>query len=737
MTNLSKKILVTSALPYANGSIHLGHILEFIQTDIWVRLQNLTGNKCIYVCGDDAHGTPIMLHAEKLGITPEELIKRCHNEHYNDIKDFNISLNNFYTTHSDENKELSAFIYNTLQDNGDIIKRTIIQAFDPKKNIFLPDRYVKGECPKCNTKDQYGDSCEACGAHYSPTDLINPVSAISGATPIEKESLHFFFKLSNYEKMLKTWTNAGHLQAQVIHKLNEWFEQGLQEWDISRDGPYFGFEIPGEKNKYFYVWLDAPIGYIASFKNLCKTRKDLNFDEFWQENSPHELYHFIGKDIVYFHALFWPAMLKGSKLRTPNNIFVHGFLTVNGEKMSKSRGTFITARQYLKFLDPEYLRYYFAAKLSDNVEDLDLNFEDFCARVNSDLVGKFVNIASRCAGFINKKFNSTLCDKSCVKNMYKIINKHNKEDKNINSNNNVNENISTNNLEFEVENQLFNKIINKSEIIKQDFLNRKFSKAVREIMSLTDDINKYIDNKKPWVLIKTEKTLKEAHAVCSFGLNLFKVIATYLKPITPQLIKKCEEFLNVDELNWNNIDKALINHKINAFTPLMQRIELKKVNEMVEQNESEKKQEEREKTNTNQAFKNEKDNKEEIVNKIDHNSEVGKNPLADLISIEDFMKVDLRVVKIIEANNVEGADKLLQLKLDLGGNLHKQVFAGIKSAYNPEKLIGKMTVMVANLKPRKMRFGLSEGMILAAGPGGEDLWLLEPDSGAAPGMRLK
>lgn len=742
MTNTEKQLLVTAALPYANGQIHLGHILEFVQTDIWVRLQNLIGTPTTFVCGSDAHGTPIMLQAEKMGITPEELIDHCHSDHFEDIQHFNVKLDNFYTTHSEENKELSSHIYNALKNNGDIAKRTIKQAFDPIKNIFLPDRYVKGECPKCDAASQYGDSCEVCGSHYSPTDLKNPISAISGATPIEKESVHFFFKLQNYEEMLKKWTNEGHLQSQVTHKLNEWFEHGLQEWDISRDGPYFGFEIPNEKNKYFYVWLDAPIGYIASFKNLCEKRKDLNFEDFWKEDSKHDLFHFIGKDIVYFHALFWPAMLRGSKLRTPTNIFVHGFLTVNGEKMSKSRGTFITAKQYLKFLDPEYLRYYFAAKLSDGIDDIDLNFEDFVARVNADLVGKFVNIASRCAGFINKKFNGTLANKSEIADIYKI-------------------NLTSD--KYVAENKLYNELIKRNEIIKEDFISRKYSKAIREIMSLADDINKYIDNKKPWILIKNKETEEEAHIVCSFGLNLFKIISTYLKPIVPELIKRCEEFLNIPDLNWNNLTEPLIDHKINAFKPLMQRIDIKKVNSMTEHVNSEKNldeqnKDEQNKDEQNQAEKNkgEKDdttkisteseekNKEKSkettdseVDPVLKNSEIGKNPLSSLITIDDFMKVDLRVVKIIEANHVEGADKLLQLKLDLGGNVTKQVFAGIKSAYDPEKLVGKMTVMVANLKPRKMRFGLSEGMILAAGPGGKDLWLLEPDSGAVPGMRLK
>lgn len=690
MPNSNEKLLVTSALHYANGSLHLGHILEVIQTDIWVRFQREIGRDCTYVCGSDAHGTPIMLQAEKKGITPEKMVADYYKEHLNTLNSFNISFDNYYTTHSEENKELAAQIYNCLKENGDIETKTISQFFDPEKNIFLPDRYVKGECPKCEAKDQYGDSCEVCGSHYNPTDLKNPVSSVSGATPIEKDSLHYFFKLSNYAEFLEKWIKQGHLQEEVANKLKEWFGVGLADWDISRDGPYFGFNIPGEDNKFFYVWMDAPVGYIASFKNLCSKNKSLNFEEYFNKDSKNQLIHFIGKDIVYFHALFWPSMLKGSNLKTPDKIHVHGFLTINGEKMSKSRGTFITADQYLKHIDPEYLRYYFAAKLTNRVDDLDLNLEDFVSRVNADLVGKFVNIASRCAKIIDKKFDNTLTDKCS-------------------------------------ENSLYKEFIAKGEVIKKEFDTLHFAKAIREIMALADIANEYIASRAPWLLIKDEKTLKQAHKVCSVGINLFRVIAAYLKPVTPNLIDRAEEFLNIKgtdkTLNWQTIEKPLTLHKLNTFNPLLKRLDIKEVEKMLNDNTNDK--------------KNSENNEVDNVIKAAKGSELYKNPLADTMTIDDFVKVDLRIAKIKNAESVPEADKLLKLELDLGGGIVKQVFAGIKAAYNPEELVGKLTVMVANLQPRKMRFGLSEGMVLAAGPGGKDIWLLEPHEGAKPGMRIK
>lgn len=661
MSNNKRKILVTAALPYANGPLHLGHMVEYIQPDIWVRFQRLIGNTCYFVCGDDAHGTPIMLRAEKENMTPEALIAKSYDEHTADLKAFNISFDNFHTTHSPENKALATDIYQKLLARNDITKRTIKQAFDPIKNLFLPDRYVKGECPKCAENEQYGDNCEQCGATYSPIELKNPISVISGATPIEKESEHYFFCLDHYEAFLKEWTTKGHLQSEIAQKLKEWFTAGLQQWDISRDAPYFGFEIPNAPGKYFYVWLDAPIGYMASFKNLCDKNPHLSFEEYWHKDSTTELYHFIGKDIVYFHALFWPAILKGSDFRTPNNIFVHGFLTINGQKMSKSRGTFIDARTYLKHLNPEYLRYYFATKLGTGIDDIDFQMEDFVARINADLVGKLVNIASRSAGFITKLFNGQL-SAHCS------------------------------------EPALYQEFVSAGETIKAFYEAREYNRAVREIMRLADTANRYIDDKKPWVLAKTPDSHAETGEVCSLGLNLFRLLITYLKPILPLLAEKVEQFLNV-ELRWDNRETPLTAHVIQPFQPLLQRIELKEVTAMSEAP------------------------KENIS-------------IQETISIDDFAKIDLRIAKIVNAEPVEEAQKLLKLTVDVGGET-RQIFAGIKEAYEPEALIGKLTVVVANLAPRKMRFGVSEGMVLAAGPGGRDLWILEPHTGAEPGMRVK
>lgn len=683
-TPQKREILVTTALPYANGALHLGHMVEFIQSDIWVRFQRMQDHTCYHVCGSDAHGTPIMLQAEKLNITPEELVGKVNKEHKKDIQDFHIALDHFYTTHSPENQLLASNLYQTLKAKGDIVIHTIAQAYDSVKNMFLPDRYVKGTCPNCHAKDQYGDSCEQCGAHYAPTDLKEAISTISGTPPILKKSSHHFFKLDHYTSFLKKWILKEPLQPQVRHKLNEWFIAGLKEWDISRDTPYFGFKIPGTQDKYFYVWLDAPIGYMASFKNYIDTHPQYNiqFDHYWKESdlpNSTELYHFVGKDIMYFHTLFWPAMLHGSGYRTPTAVFVHGFLTINGHKMSKSRGTFITARDYLAHLDPEYLRYYFAAKLNDGIEDIDLNFDDFTARINADLVGKFVNIASRCAGFIQKHFEGRLSNTLC-------------------------------NL------PLFESFINQAQPLAIAFENRQYSKAIRDIMHLTDEANRYIDEKKPWQLIKDPNTHQEAQDVCTMGLNLFKILMGYLKPILPITALKVEAFLNIPPLTWNTLTHPLANHVIQPFTSLKQRVDQTKIEALLE---------------ASHPTITETPSTPVIPSSVE--------AIFPTIDYDDFAKIDLRVAKIIKAESVEGAEKLIKLTLDLGPELGhpRQVFAGIKSAYAPEDLEGKFTVIVANLAPRKMRFGLSEGMILAAGPGGKDLWILHPAPGAQPGMRVK
>jgi len=685
MPKKQRHILVTSALPYANGSIHIGHLVEYIQTDIWVRFMKMQGHQCTYVCADDAHGTPIMLNAQKLGITPEELIANTDKEHRADFAEFNIDFDNFHSTHSDENRELAELIYARNRDAGHVYSKSIEQYYDPEKEMFLPDRFIKGECPKCGAADQYGDNCEVCSATYSPTDLKNPFSSVSGAKPVMKETEHFFFKLGEFEAMLKEWTGSGKIQTSIAKKLNEWFESGLQDWDISRDAPYFGFEIPDAPGKYFYVWLDAPIGYMASFKHLCEQQDDLDFDDYWKVDSDKEVYHFIGKDIAYFHTLFWPAMLSGANFRTPSGVFCHGFLTVDGTKMSKSRGTFIKARTYLDHLNPEYLRYYFAAKLSNGIEDIDLNLEDFAARVNSDLVGKVVNIASRCAGFIKKKYDGKLSS-TCT------------------------------------ESDLYNNFVDAGAEIAELFEAREFSQAIRKIMSLADLANQYIDAEKPWVLVKEEGKEQHVQDVCSVGLNLFRVLVCYLKPVIPTLAEQSEAFLNIDaskyDRQWDSIKEPLLDHTINKFKPLMTRIEKEKVDAMVE------------------------DSKDTLAETTKHKGQPPKSEqlpsdaIAPEIEFDDFAKVDLRIARIVKAEHVEGADKLLQLTLDLGDQT-KNVFAGIKSAYAPEDLEGKLTVMVANLKPRKMRFGVSEGMVLAAGPGGKDLWILHPDEGAEPGMKVK
>ncbi|MCX7068846.1 MAG: methionine--tRNA ligase [Methylococcales bacterium] len=692
----NRKILVTSALPYANGPIHIGHMLEYLQTDMWVRFQKQRGNICHYVCADDTHGTPIMLKADREGITPEALIAQVGKEHLADFTEFGVAFDNYHSTHSEENKHFSSLIYNRLKAAGHISSRTITQAYDPVKEMFLPDRFIKGDCPKCGATEQYGDGCEVCGANYASSELKNAVSAISGEKPIDKESVHYFFNLADFTEMLTDWTQAGHLQPEVRNKLAEWLDSGLQQWDISRDAPYFGFEIPDAPNKYFYVWLDAPIGYMASFKNLCD-KKGLDFDAFWAKDSDTELYHFIGKDIIYFHALFWPAMLKGANFRTPSAIFAHGFLTVNGEKMSKSRGTFITARTYLDHLNPEYLRYYFAAKLSAGVDDLDLNFDDFSQRVNSDLVGKVVNIGSRCSGFIAKRFNNRLSAELA-------------------------------------EPELWFEFIAANEIIAEFYENREFGKAMREIMALADKANRYIDEKKPWLIAKklpelesgltfkefltsqsdplSFKEFLELHEVCTMGLNLFRVLVAYLKPVLPTLTYSAEVFLNSEVHGWIDELEPLLNHELNDFIPLMTRVEPDKIAAIIEAS---------------------KENLEKTAVPVVKEKQF--SPIADTIDINDFGKLDLRIAKILKAEAVEGADKLLHLTVDIGDET-RSIFAGIKSAYSPEQLEGRLTLVVANLAPRKMRFGLSEGMVLAAG-GDNGIYLLSPDSGAVAGMRVK
>ncbi|WP_075321445.1 methionine--tRNA ligase [Histophilus somni] len=683
MSTNSRQILVTCALPYANGPIHLGHMLEHIQADIWVRFQRMRGNEIYFVCADDAHGTPIMLKADQMGVKPEQLIADVQQKHMADFNGFNISFDNYHSTHSDENRELVEAIYHKLTQNGFIKTRTISQLFDPEKAMFLPDRFVKGTCPKCKAADQYGDNCEVCSATYSPIELISPRSTVSGATPVLKESEHFFFDLPAFGAMLTEWIRSGSLQQEVANKMQEWFEAGLQQWDISRDAPYFGFKIPNTDNKYFYVWLDAPIGYMASFKNLCGKKSGIDFDSFWSKESHAELYHFIGKDIMYFHSLFWPAMLDGASLRKPNNIFVHGYVTVNGEKMSKSRGTFIQAATYLKYLDPECLRYYYAAKLGSRIDDLDLNLDDFVQRVNTDLVNKLVNLASRNASFIQKRFDGKLADKLDGK-------------------------------------MLFDEFIAQSELIADYYENREFGKAIREIMALTDKANKYVDEKAPWVIAKDESRTDELQQVCSMGIELFRVLIGYLKPVLPNLAARAEAFLNT-QLTWENVASPLLDHQIAPFKPLFSRLDMKKIEEMIEASKIEN------------AKANQTAGKSAVENKAFSEFE----PIEESITIDDFFKVDLRVAKVLKCEAVPESNKLLKFILDIG-NETRQVFSGIKAAYGkPEDLEGRFVIMVANLAPRKMKFGMSEGMILSAGNGGADLYLLDVDAGAKAGQRVK
>ena len=688
-----RKILVTSALPYANGSIHLGHMVEHIQTDIWVRFQKLRGHQCHYCCADDTHGTPIMLAAEKQNLTPEALIEKVHAEHLADFTGFHIGYDNYYSTHSPENKQFSEQIYLALKANGKIESRTIEQLFDPEKQMFLPDRFVKGECPKCHAKDQYGDNCEVCGTTYSPTELINPYSAVSGATPVLKESEHFFFKLGECADYLKQWTAGSttlsdgrvqqHLQPEALNKMKEWLhpdengEGGLSDWDISRDAPYFGFEIPGAPGKYFYVWLDAPVGYMASFKNLC-SRIGLDYDEYFQAGSQTEMYHFIGKDILYFHALFWPAMLEFSGHRAPTGVFAHGFLTVDGQKMSKSRGTFITARSYLDGgLNPEWMRYYIAAKLNSRIEDIDLNLNDFIARVNSDLVGKYVNIAARAAGFIAKRFEGRL--------------------KNV------------------AGSPLLQQLAAQSEAIAADYENREYAKALREIMALADIVNEYVDANKPWELAKQEGQDERLHQVCSELINAFAMLTAYLAPVLPQTAQNAAKFLNLDNLTWANTRESLSeNHTINPYQHLMQRVEQKQVDDLIEANKQSIQAAAAPAAETNQY-----------------------TPVAEQAGFDDFMKIDMRVAKVLNCQAVEGSTKLLKFNLDFGFE-QRVIFSGIAASYpNPAELNGRMVIAVANFAPRKMaKFGVSEGMILSAAAADGKLKLLDVDAGAQPGDKV-
>ncbi len=679
MSSETRQIVVTSALPYANGPIHIGHMLEYVQTDIWARFQKLRGHECIYVCADDAHGTPIMLRAQAEGVTPEQLIERMHKEHLRDFTDFGVAFDNYYSTHSEENRYFAEYIYTQLREAGHIRRRVISQAFDPKAEMFLPDRFIKGDCPNCGASGQYGDNCENCGATYASTDLKNPVSVVSGETPIEKDSEQYFFKLEDFEDMLKAWFAAGHVQTEIANKMNEWLDEGLLDWDISRNAPYWGFEIPDAPGKYFYVWLDAPIGYMASFKNWCEASGQ-DFDHYWNKDSETELIQFVGKDIARFHTMFWPAMLHGAGFRKPSAVHCHGFLTVDGQKMSKSRGTFIMARTYLDHLNPEYLRYYFAAKLGPGIDDIDLNLEDFTARVNSDLVGKLVNIASRCAGFINKRFDGKLAPK-----------------------------LSTE--------ELSQQYLEAAKGIANYYENREFGKAMRDIMGLADKANQYIDEMQPWVAIKDENRLQEVQDVCSIGLNCFRQLVILLKPVLPRLAAQAEAFLNVEDLKWDDLGDNLLDHAINRFQPLMTRIEPAFIERMIE------------------ATKEDLASEQKIQQGSSDASIEAIEPIAPEINYDDFAKLDFRIAKIVAAQRVEKSDKLLQLTLDIGSET-RNVFAGIAGAYKPEELEGKLTVMVANLAPRKMRFGISEGMVLAAGSGDTELYILNPDSGAKPGMRV-
>lgn len=674
---MPRKIVVTSALPYANGPIHLGHLVEYLQTDIWVRFQKLRGNECLYFCADDTHGTPVMISARAAGISPEELIEKMYTEHIADFQRFHIEFDNYYSTHSSENNYFSELIFNRLNKAGSIVTRDVEQTYCENCKMSLPDRFVRGTCPRCKAENQYGDSCEVCGTTYQPAELINPFCATCRARPVLQTSKHYFFKLADYEQQLKDLIAGGHTQKSVANKLDEWFKAGLKDWDISRDGPYFGFKIPGEENKFFYVWLDAPIGYIASAKNYCD-KNNIDFDNLWPgtnsakvNNSEYELYHFIGKDIMYFHALFWPAMLIGSGIKTADKLFVHGFLTVNGEKMSKSRGTFIKASTYIKHLNPEYLRYYYASKLTDTIDDIDLRTEDFINKINSDLVGKFANLASRSGPMLTKKLDSQLGR----------LDEQGKE--------------------------LVKKLTIAADQIAQDYENLRFSAVVRTINALADETNRYVEQNQPWVTIKTEP--EKTRTTLTAVINAIRILTIYLKPIMPKYAEQVERFLNVDKLCFADLETVLENHKINNFERLFERIDEKQVNSMIEESKD---------TQSPQPM-----------------ATGPAEPFKPECTIEDFAKIDLRIAKVIKAEPVEGADKLLRLVLDLGGP-EKTVFAGIAKAYKPEELTGKIVICLANLKPRQMKFGLSEGMILAAGTGGKDIFMLTADTGAKPGQKV-
>ena len=684
---MTRKILVTSALPYANGSIHLGHMVEHIQTDVWVRFQKLRGHECYYCCADDTHGTPVMLAAQKQGIAPEDMIAKVREEHLADFTGFNIGYDNYYSTHSPENKQFSQDIYRALKANGKIESRVIEQLFDPEKQMFLPDRFVKGECPKCHAQDQYGDNCEVCGTTYSPTELINPYSAVSGAKPELRESEHFFFKLGECADFLKAWTSGNnphdgkpHLQAEALNKMKEWLGEGeettLSDWDISRDAPYFGFEIPDAPGKYFYVWLDAPVGYMASFKNLCD-RIGIDFDEYFKADSQTEMYHFIGKDILYFHALFWPAMLHFSGHRAPTGVYAHGFLTVDGQKMSKSRGTFITAKSYLEQgLNPEWMRYYIAAKLNSKIEDIDLNLQDFISRVNSDLVGKYVNIAARASGFIAKRFEGRLKDVA--------------------------------------DSELLAKLTAQSEAIAECYESREYAKALRDIMALADIVNEYVDANKPWELAKQEGQDARLHEVCSELINAFTMLTAYLAPVLPKVAENAAKFLNLEAITWANTRETLGEHAINKYEHLMQRVEQKQVDDLIEAN------------------------KQSIAAAAAPAAEESKyEKVAEQASFDDFMKIDMRVAKVLNCEAVEGSTKLLKFDLDFGFE-KRIIFSGIAASYpNPAELNGRMVIAVANFAPRKMaKFGVSEGMILSAATAEGNLKLLDVDAGAQPGDKV-
>jgi methionyl-tRNA synthetase len=671
---MPRKIVVTSALPYANGPIHIGHLVEYLQTDIWVRFQKMCCNECLYFCADDTHGTPIMISARAAGITPEELIGNVHKEHIADFDGFYIEFDNYYSTHSPENRYFSELIFKRLNEAGSVVKRDVEQAYCENCKMSLPDRYVRGVCPRCNAEEQYGDSCEVCSATYRPTELINPYCATCRATPVLQTSKHYFFKLADYEPRLKELIGGGYTQKSVANKLDEWFQAGLKDWDISRDGPYFGFKIPGEENKFFYVWLDAPIGYMASAKNYCD-RNSLDFDKLWN-SAEYELYHFIGKDIMYFHALFWPAMLIGADFKTADKLFVHGFLTVNGEKMSKSRGTFIKASTYLKYLNPECLRYYYASKLSDNIDDIDLRTGDFINKINSDLVGKFANLASRSGPMLTKKLGGQL---------------GRLDDRGA---------------------ELIKRLTAAKARIIEDYENLKFASVVRTIVALADEANRYVEQNQPWVTIKTD--LEKTRTTLTVVINAVRILTIYLKPILPKYAQKIEKFLNVDELKFEDVEALLQDHNINAFERLFERVDTKQVDAMIEES---------------------KEGQSPKPTEPEETEAVITEPIKPECTIEDFGKIDLRIAKVVKAEPVEGADKLLRLQLDLGG-LQRSVFAGIAQAYQPDQLTGKTVICLANLKPRKMRFGLSEGMILASGTGGKDIFMLSADPGAKPGQKV-